>query len=111
MKSSRHKVQGCLRPEFTLRPLRLGVRLTFDPESRLYKKEEEYMEAIHDFMETLKQGGKQSHLNLALFPLLSADGGDPNYLILEEALAQGVVEIREVSEGGNVPDLKLINVF
>jgi hypothetical protein len=60
-------------------------------------------------METLKQGGKQSHLNLALFPLLSADGGDPDYLILEEALAQGVVEIREVSEGGNVPDLKLIN--
>ena len=67
------------------------------------------MEAIHDFMETLKQGGKQSHLNLALFPLLSADGGDPDYLILEEALAQGVVEIKEVSEGGNVPELKLIS--
>ncbi len=67
------------------------------------------MEAIHDFMETLKQGGKQGHLNLALFPLLTADGGDPDYLILEEALAQGVVEIREVSEGGNVPELKLIN--
>ena len=67
------------------------------------------MEAIHDFVKTLKQGGKQSHLNLALFPLLSADGGNPDYLILEEALAQGVVEIKEVSEGGNVPELKLIN--
>ena len=43
------------------------------------------MEPIEILLETLKQGGKQSHLNLALFPLLTADGGDPDYLILEEA--------------------------
>jgi hypothetical protein len=31
------------------------------------------MEAIQAFLETLKQGGKQTHLNLTLFPLLAPD--------------------------------------
>jgi len=67
------------------------------------------MIVIDAFLEKVKLGGKQAHLNMALFPLLSPDAGDPDYLILEEALAQGAVEIKEVSEGGTVPELKLIN--
>jgi hypothetical protein len=54
-------------------------------------------------------GRKQSHQNMALFPLLAPDAGEPDYLVLEEALGQGAVEITEVSHGGSVPDLKLIN--
>jgi hypothetical protein len=61
------------------------------------------------FLEKVKLGGKQSHLNMTLFPLLAPDTGAPDYLILEEALGQGSVEITEVSHGGSVPDLKLIN--
>ena len=56
-------------------------------------------------MESLKQGGKQSHLNMSLFPLLASDAGAPDYMILEEALSQGAVEITEISTGGSVPDL------
>jgi len=67
------------------------------------------MEHIQAFLETLKQGGKQTHLNLTLFPLLAPDAGEPDYLVLEEALGQGLVEIMEISQGGSVPDLKLIN--
>ncbi len=67
------------------------------------------METIRMLLEKVKLGGKQSHLNMALFPLLASDAGEPDYLILEEALGQGVVEITEVSQGGSVPDLKLIN--
>ena len=67
------------------------------------------MEAIQAFLETVKQGGKQSHLNMTIFPLLAPDAGEPDYLILEEALSQGAVEITEVSQGGSVLDLKLIN--
>ena len=67
------------------------------------------MEQIQSFLETLKQGGKQTHLNLTLFPLLAADAGEPDYLVLEEGLGQGLVEIMEISQGGSVPDLKLIN--
>src|SRR5512143_3552797 len=67
------------------------------------------MEQIQGFLENVKMGGKQSHLNMTLIPLLAPDAGAPDYMILEEALAQGVVEITEVSQGGSVPDLKLIN--
>jgi hypothetical protein len=67
------------------------------------------MEAIQAFVERVKLGGKQSHLNLTLIPLFAADAGVPDYLILEEALTQRTVEITEVSHGGSVPDLKLIN--
>jgi hypothetical protein len=67
------------------------------------------VEAIQVFLESVKLGGKQSHLNMILFPLLASDAGAPEYMILEEALGQGVVEITEVSQGGSVPDLKLVN--
>jgi hypothetical protein len=46
------------------------------------------MEAIQIFLEKVKLGGKQSHLNMTLFPLLASDAGAPDYLILEEALNQ-----------------------
>ncbi len=67
------------------------------------------MEAIQALLETLKQGGKQTHLNMTLFPLLASDAGAPDYLILEEALSQGVVDVTEISKDGSVPDLKLTN--
>ena len=67
------------------------------------------MEHIQAFLENVKLGGKQNHLNMTLIPLLAPDAGVPDYLILEEALAQGAVEITEVSQDGRVPDLKLVN--
>ena len=67
------------------------------------------MEQIQTFLENVKLGGKQSHLNLTIFPLLAPDTGKPDYLTLEEALTQGLAEVTEVSKDGSVPDLKLNN--
>jgi hypothetical protein len=67
------------------------------------------MDRINALLETLKQGGKQSHLNLTMIPLLSSNGGEPDYLTLEEGLSQGLVVITEICTGGSVPELKLIN--
>ncbi|MBM4332980.1 MAG: hypothetical protein FJ117_17500 [Deltaproteobacteria bacterium] len=67
------------------------------------------MEAIQLFLKKVKLGGKQSHMNMTLFPLLASDARAPDYLILEEALGLGSVEITEVSHGGSVPDLRLNN--
>jgi len=67
------------------------------------------MEQIQGFLENVKLGGKQTHLNMTLIPLLAPHAGAPDYLTLEEALTQGVVQVTEVSQGGSVPDLKLIN--
>ena len=54
------------------------------------------MEAIQAFLENVKLGGKQYHQNMTLFPLLASEAGEPDYLILEEALTQGLVEITEM---------------
>ena len=67
------------------------------------------MDAVKNYVETLKVGRKQEHVNLALLPLMAPDTGVPDYLTLEEALGEGVVLITEVSEGGHVPDLKVVN--
>jgi len=57
----------------------------------------------------LKVGGRQLHKNLALFPLLSTYSVELEYLLLDEALRKGLIEVKEVSEGGAVPDLKVVN--
>jgi hypothetical protein len=67
------------------------------------------MDDVRMFLEKVKLGGKQNHLNMTLIPLLAPDAGEPDYMVLEEALGQQAVEITEVSQGGSVPDLKLVN--
>jgi hypothetical protein len=67
------------------------------------------MDTMQAFVETLKVSRKQSHRNLSVIPLLASDHGDPDYLTLEEGLSQGFVIITEISTGGSVPDLKLVN--
>ncbi len=67
------------------------------------------MDAIHSFLESLKLVRAQSHLNMTLFPLLASDLGEPDYVTLKEALAEGVVEVAEVTDAGHVPELRLTN--
>ena len=50
--------------------------------------------------------------NLTMVPLLDerpAGASIPNYIVLDDALAHGYVDITEVSEAGSVPDLRVIN--
>jgi hypothetical protein len=68
------------------------------------------MEAIiSNYLDQLKVGRKQSHKNLALYPLLSTYSSGVEYLLLDEALSEGLIEVVEVSEGGSVPELKVVN--
>jgi hypothetical protein len=67
------------------------------------------MDPIKDFLEIIKPARAQVHQNLVLFPLLAPESGEPDYLTLEEALKEEAVVITEVSEGGQVPELKLVN--
>jgi hypothetical protein len=64
---------------------------------------------IGNFFEQLKVGRKQTHKNLALYPLLSTFAVGLDYLLLDEALSQNMIEVVEVSEGGSVPQLKVVN--
>ena len=65
--------------------------------------------SLESYLRNLAVGVKQSHKNMAVFPLMSIDAIDLAYLVLDEALQQGVVEVTEVGEGGEVPRLKVAN--
>ena len=54
----------------------------------------------------LELGKLQHFQNLAIVPLLVPGDEGPVYLTLAQAMAQGVLTITEVTEGGSVPDLK-----
>jgi hypothetical protein len=66
-------------------------------------------EAINSYLDQIKIGRKQSFRNLAMFPLLSTYSSDLDYLLLDEAISEGLVEVVEVSEEGSVPELKVTN--
>lgn len=44
-----------------------------------------------------------------MYPLISPYDDGADYLLLDEALEQGVVKVTEVSNSGSVPDLKVLN--
>ena len=64
---------------------------------------------IQNYLKEAKIGRKQSHQNLAIFPLLSSYANGLAYITLDEALAEGLIEVMEVSEEGTVPELKVVN--
>ena len=59
---------------------------------------------INNYLEQAKIGRKQSYKNLALFPLLSTYSLDLDYLLLDEALSEQVIEVVEVGEEETVPE-------
>jgi len=61
------------------------------------------------YVEKAKIGRKQSYQNLAVFPLLSPYAAAVDYIILDEALDQALIQVVEVDESGSVPELKVIN--
>jgi hypothetical protein len=64
---------------------------------------------IKNYLEQLKVGRKQSHKNLALYPLLSTYSLNFEYLLLDEALNENLIEIAEKDSSGSVPELRVMN--
>ena len=66
-------------------------------------------EVIKAYLELAKLGRKQTFRNLAIFPLLSTYSLDLDYLLLDEALSENLIEVVEVDKQGSVPELKIVN--
>ena len=64
---------------------------------------------IQNYLDGAKIGRKQSHRNLAMYPLLSSYTVGLEYITLDEALSRGLIEVVERDEAGSVPELKVIN--
>ena len=65
--------------------------------------------SVHDVLKALQFGDPQVSRNLVIVPLLVAEARGPEYLTLSESLEQNWISIKEVSQGGSVPDLRVIN--
>jgi len=65
--------------------------------------------AVRNFLVSFELGRVERHKNMAVFPLETSLDGGPEYVTLKEALEKSSFVITEVSEGGNVPNLKVSN--
>jgi hypothetical protein len=66
-------------------------------------------EVIKEYLGSAKFGRKQVYKNMAVFPLLSEYSFALEYMLLDEALGAGLVEVTEVDNQGAVPNLKVHN--
>jgi hypothetical protein len=74
------------------------------------KKGEKMMEAIvRGCLEEIKLGEIQIHNHVAVIPVISADGSGPDYLTMKEAMDGQFLTVTELTEVGQVPELKVIN--
>ena len=67
------------------------------------------MDHVKTAVSRLKLGEPTTYGGLTVFPLTSEFRSKLRYLLLEEGLRKELVTIREVSEGGSVPELKVEN--
>ncbi len=64
---------------------------------------------LDDFLTSLRIGEAQTHKNLTVYPVFSDKAGNNGYKLLDEAIKTELFQVMEVSDGGSVPDLKVIN--
>ena len=64
---------------------------------------------IADYLSKLEFGELQSFKNMGVIPFLTSINGSPKYLTLKQALEKKLLNVKEVDEGGSVPELKVIN--
>ena len=64
---------------------------------------------ITNYLASITLGEAQNFQNITVFPLFSNTNHGPDYLTLKEAMESGTFVVTEVSEGGTVPELKVIN--
>ena len=66
-------------------------------------------QSIQGYLGSLQLGEVQLFKNLTMVPVVSDYDNGLGYITLGEALGAGSIEIREISEGGSVPELRVVN--
>ena len=64
---------------------------------------------IKNHLQSLRLETLQRHKNMTVFPLLTTLDDGPDYMTLKEALEKSHLQVTEVSSGGSVPELKVVN--
>jgi hypothetical protein len=66
-------------------------------------------EKIKNVLLNMELGTLQSHQKMGVIPLTTAQSSGPEYVTLKAALEKNFLTIKEISESGSVPELKVIN--
>ena len=64
---------------------------------------------IKNYLLNIELGKPQEFKNMGIIPLSTSINHDPEYITLKEALDKNQLTVKEVSHGGSVPELKVIN--
>ena len=64
---------------------------------------------ITDYLSKLELGESQQFKNMGIIPLFAPIDHTPKYLTLKEALENKLLTVKEVDQGGSVPELKVVN--
>jgi hypothetical protein len=64
---------------------------------------------VKDFLSDLVIGLEAHHQHITVYAILAGSWPSGNYLSLDDALAERFLEVTEISDGGEVPNLKLVN--
>src|SRR5262245_17304210 len=64
---------------------------------------------VVEALRTVANGVPATFRNLTLSPLVARNEQDVDYIVLDEALARGWIEITESGEHGHVPELRVVN--
>ena len=64
---------------------------------------------ITDYLSKLELGELQEFKNMTVVPLFTSVNDSPKYLTLKEALEEKLLSVTELSSGGSVPELKVVN--
>jgi hypothetical protein len=67
------------------------------------------MAQIREFFTEIKVGARQTYGNMTLYCLLSEHEAPVRFITLDSALANDALAISELTEGGSVPELKVVN--
>jgi hypothetical protein len=66
-------------------------------------------QSIQGYLGSLQIGEVQQFKNLTMVPVVSDYDDGLGYITLGEALGVESIEIREASEGGSMPELRVVN--
>lgn len=64
---------------------------------------------IKNYLLNIELGELQSYKKMGVIPLKTSVRPGPEYITLKEALERNQLKVKEVSHGGSVPELKVIN--
>jgi hypothetical protein len=64
---------------------------------------------VQDYLSELEFGQAQTYHNMTVKPIISPSGSRLHYMVMPEAVEEGLLTVTEVSKGGRVPELKVKN--